>query len=560
MAIDKYWDYNTIQQWCKQLVEANPAWMSMEVIGKTREGRDILLLTLGYNSKTTPALWLDAGTHAAEWTGMMSVVYCLEQWSQQILTPEGKEWFQQNTIYVVPCMSPDGFQALMDGQPFLRSSTREAKNGVVRSGFEPKDMNGDGKVLWMRWKHPAGPFVIDEEYGLGVRKRRIDDDPAQACFVSYEGEFIEWDGVRWIQAPLKHGLDLNRNFPINWKPFEMFGMDGGGFALSEPESRAVLDAVYARPNIVAAISLHTYTGAILTQPYQPEPILSEFDIDAMEHLAKQIVHTTGYKVYKVHPDFTYDVKEPIIGVWADCLSCTLGIPAYTLELWDPFSWAGIQVKNPASFFKQPSEHVVDALLRKATQDGGLFLWNNFQHPQLGAVEIGGFDYFRTVRNPPEHLLEAECKKAHMVLQNLSKAMPKVKVTWSIEHIAINTYKIVVLFENFGFLGTGGLDRANALKLVKPLSAQLVLDDNAQCVHGEMTQHGGQLDGWGQWQYTSAKSALYPSLPTQGNRWQVTWIVQGRGQVEIRWDLGRAGAGQTQLTLNADQTTEQLRLW
>ena len=52
----------------------------------------------------------------------------------------------------------------------------------------------------------------------------------------------------------------------------------------------------------------------------------------------------------MHPDFTYDPKQSIVGVWADCLSSTLGIPAYTLEVWDPFKWAGVQVKEPASNF------------------------------------------------------------------------------------------------------------------------------------------------------------------------------------------------------------------
>ena len=73
-------------------------------------------------------------------------------------------------------------------------------------------------------------------------------------------------GVEWKQAPRRFGLDLNRNFPSHWEPFSMFGMDGGMFSLSEPESRALIDAFTQRPFIAAALTNHTYTGAILTQP------------------------------------------------------------------------------------------------------------------------------------------------------------------------------------------------------------------------------------------------------------------------------------------------------
>ena len=115
----------------------------------------------------------------------------------------------------------------------------------------------------MRWKHRAGPWVIDPEVPMWMRHRTLDDDPEEAYFFCTEGLFEHWDGVRWTNASLEFGLDLNRNFPGSWQPFSMFGMDGGAYPLSEPESRAVVDAVHARPNIAVALSNHTYTGGIM---------------------------------------------------------------------------------------------------------------------------------------------------------------------------------------------------------------------------------------------------------------------------------------------------------
>ena len=70
-----------------------------------------------------------------------------------------------------------------------------------------------------------------------MRHRRLDDRPEDAFFFCSEGTFIHWDGVAWVDAPREFGLDLNRNFPGSWAPFRMFGMDGGAYPLSEPESR-----------------------------------------------------------------------------------------------------------------------------------------------------------------------------------------------------------------------------------------------------------------------------------------------------------------------------------
>ena len=48
-------------------------------------------------------------------------------------------------------------------------------------------------------------------------------------------------------------------------------------------------------------------------------------------MGRELIEGTDYQLLSVHPDFTYHPKQKIIGVWADFLSTTLGIPAYTLN-------------------------------------------------------------------------------------------------------------------------------------------------------------------------------------------------------------------------------------
>jgi hypothetical protein len=545
---DAYWDYPAIERWCRSYADAHPGWVELQSIGKSAEGRDILLLALGRNPGTTPAFWLDGGTHAAEWTGVMATLYALSKWAAEFSTAEGK-WFHGNTIYVVPCVSPDGYQALHEGAPFIRSSTRLPRPGVRRVGLDPQDIDGDGKVRLMRWRDAAGPFIVDDSHPLGVRRRSIRDDPSKACFLCQEGLFLQWDGFKWIQAPLKHGLDLNRNFPVYWLPFQMFGMDGGAYALSEPESRALMDAVAQRPCISAGLTNHTYTGAILTQPYHPDPAIPESDVNLMERLAEEAVVGTDYRVMRVHPDFTYDPKKRIIGVWADCLTTTMGIPAYTLELWNPFGWAGVEVEKPAEFFRKPDPAVVDAVLAKAAEEGSFSYWTPFRHPQLGDVELGGIDHLQTIRNPPPALLPEECEKGFKVADAIRRSLPQLNVEVEIERLGIELYRVEALVENTGFLSSTALARARDIGAASGVRLWLEIPEGVELVEGSQEQDLGRLEGWGDWQVSSAQNPIYPGLPASGHRGKGTWVLRGAGELLLFWSGGRAGSGNRPLQLD-----------
>ncbi|MFT5434009.1 MAG: hypothetical protein ACI9OJ_004721, partial [Myxococcota bacterium] len=404
-----YLDADETLALCLALCRAFPRWVSYSDVAKTRGGRPLFVLTIGDHDADPaqrPAFWMDAGTHAVEWTGVASCMFAASRWIEALSTGDSAttDWFRTHTVYCMPLISPDGVQAMFDGVPFLRSSLRPPPEGTVRSGLNPHDVDGDGAIRWMRWRHPAGPFVPDEDVPIAMRPRRLDDDPNNAWFLSMEGEFINWDGVRWTNAPREFGLDLNRNFPDAWRPFSMFGMDSGLYALSEAESRAVVDAFTARPFIGCALTNHTYTGALLTAPSRPDDPMSDSDVRQMALLAEEAVETTDYRVIRKHPTFQYDAKNPVVGCWDDAMCNTFGVAGFTLELWDPFRYCGVDNPDPAGFFKKPEWSKLKTMLGKFSEDpGAVEPWRAFDHPQLGPVEIGGIDYLRTVRNPPVSL-------------------------------------------------------------------------------------------------------------------------------------------------------------
>ena len=550
---ERYLDFPEVEAWCRAAADALPGWVRLEQVGTSRQGRPLWLLTLGdqrADVSARPAFWLDGATHAAEWTGVMAALYTLSRWMEGLARGDEavERAFRETTVYAMPVICPDAFQALAEGAPFIRSTLRPPPEGTLRVGLDSRDMDGDGAVRWMRWRHPAGPWVEDAEVPMCMRPRTLDDDPADAWFLCDEGELLCWDGARWIEAPLQYGLDLNRNFPAHWEPFRMFGMDGGAFPLSEPESRAVVDAFAARPNVAAALTNHTYTGALLTQPYRDPSPLGRPDIDLMENLARQAVSGTGYRAIRVSPDFQYDPKRSIVGVWADTLTTVFGVPGYTLELWDPFAHTGVSLPKPAEFFANPDPALVRQMVTRFIEGGAqVEPWRAFQHPQLGPVEIGGIDYMRTVRNPPVPLLAGECEKGYRVAERMRRALPAVTVQAGVE-IQDGVAVLSAVFENLGYLPTSALAYAESQGLNPGLRASLSLDPGLRLIEGEPERALGHLDGWGSQLVGGARHAIYPALPARGHRAVARWVIAGQGEARLQWWSKVAGRGELRLKI------------
>lgn len=550
---ERYVDFDEVESFCRSLANAHPEWVELEEVGTSRENRPLILLTIGAEQPgptgtprgERPALWIDGGTHATEWTGVSAVLYVVSRWIERLVDGDEAytDWFRHHEVLAMPCISPDGYQATHEGSPFLRSTLRPPADGTVRTGLDPCDVDGDGTVRMMRWKHPAGSFVEDPDWEPFLRPRKLDDDPEDAYFLCDEGEFINWNGVDWTQADAEYGIDLNRNFPAHWEPFSMFGMDSGAHPLSEPESRAVVDTFRDHPSVGCAITLHTYTGCILTQPYREDTPLGDGDIELLQLLAEDLVDETGYDVYKTYPEFMYEDGTPIPGVWADTLSTVFGVPGFTVELWDPFDHVDVEIEEPAKFFQDPDEETVRETVRGFAEDeSNVQEWKTVDHPQLGEVEVGGLEYLRTLRNPPVELLSEECETAWQIIERARRALPEVQAHAELEQLGPETHRLRFVLENHGFLPTSGLDRGKDVAETPEVGAQLELGDE-MTVQGPTRRALNHMEGWGNLRTGSGRHPSYATLQKRGHRTWTDWQITGEGTVIVEWVAGRAGSGQ-----------------
>lgn len=88
------------------------------------------------------------------------------------------------------------------------------------------------------------------------------------------------------------------------------------------------------------------------------------------------------------------------------------------------------------------------------EGSGFVEWTDFDHPQLGRVQIGGFTpYFRT--NPPAEELDALAGKQADFILNLLDRMPKVSLTQpTVKRLASGLYEVKAALVNDGYLPAG----------------------------------------------------------------------------------------------------------
>ena len=419
IRFDTYYTNDELTQRLQWLAQHFPDLCDLRTLGRSYEGRPIHLVVL--TNKDTgadvdkPAFWVDGNIHATEVTGAMAALYLIHR----LLTGHGKDaritrLLDEQTFYVVPRLNPDGAERALGARPkFLRSGTRPYPWQDPQPGLHAEDIDGDGRILQMRIEDPAGPWKVSERDPRLMVRRGIDEEGGIYYRLFPEGRVEDFDG--WIikTAPPLEGLDFNRNFPGSWRP-EGDQRGAGDFPGSEPEIRAVLEFMAEHRNIFGAITYHTFSRAIL-RPFgtRDDKEMEADDLRVYEEIGERGTALTGYPCVSVYHHFKYHPKEVITGVFDDWIYDHKGIFSFTVELWDLPTAAGVTWKNEQKKFiewfrKHPVEddHTILEFVQRHAPDA-LVEWYRFEHPQLGRVELGGWNAMTSWRNPPPQLLEAE---------------------------------------------------------------------------------------------------------------------------------------------------------
>lgn len=416
---NKYYTNSGIADLCSRIVKAHPDLASMQVIGKSFYGRDIILLTIsdrkaGDPSKK-PAFWIDGNIHSIELQGTEMAMYTA--WYLCEMHNAGnafiKELLADKTFYIAPTINPDAREYFTSTGVPPRSGLAPRDND--RDGLYDEDgtddINNDKNITMMRRKSPDGTHNTDPK----DPRRMIRAEPGtkgEYELLGYEG--IDNDGDGLVNEDGPGGYDGNRDWGFNWEPgYIQNGADKYPFTF--PENQAVRNFAMNHRNIAGSQSFHNSGGMILRGPSirggGAEAYSREDDAVLNAIGKKGELMIPGYKLLTIWQDL-----YTVYGGELDWFHGAMGCFVFSNELWTPY----MLFYDTA----QVDQYEFDRLL---LFEDAFVPWQKINHPVYGEIETGGFAR-NFGRLHPGFLLESDAhRNAAFCIYNAWQS-PKLEVS------------------------------------------------------------------------------------------------------------------------------------
>ncbi len=287
-AIEGYANFDTLRIQLEQV--ARSPWAKLSALGRTREGREVFLLTIGKGKvDQRPGILVLGGLDATQLFGSELAVRVARRLVERAETDkETARLLERVTFYVIPRASPDACEFFFI-PPFEERTTNTRPTDLDNDGRvdedPPSDLSGDGWITAMRVEEPGGRYMehpddprvmIPAEPHKGERGRW-----------SLHVEGIDEDGDGQLNEDPIGGVAFDRNFTFRY-PY--FAPDAGPFQVSEPETQAVADFAFERRNIALVFTFTAQDN--LFDPPQGKPseaqgkIKAELLADDAPHLAR----------------------------------------------------------------------------------------------------------------------------------------------------------------------------------------------------------------------------------------------------------------------------------
>jgi len=529
---NRYNDHAGITEICKKIAAAYPDLAKLESIGKSYKGRDIWCLTITDfkkgNVDKKPAMYIDGNIHSNEVQGSEFALYTAWYLTESFKdTKFVKELLADKTFYIVPTINPDGRDSYFHA-PNTASTPRSGvipidndRDGLVdEDGYD--DLDGDNEILYMRRKNPNGNFRIDP-----LDPHRMiqvgPDEKGDYEILGLEGIDNDGDGLV-NEDGYTFEYDPNRDWGWGWQP-NYIQAGAYKYPFSLPENRAVEEFVMKHPNIAAAQSFHNAGGQILRGPGDPNDLVTynAQDLQVYDYLGKKGEELIpGYKYLVVYKDL-----YSAYGGELDWFYGGRGVYTFSNELWTPYLF----------YNKETTRNIFDNTnyqFDRYTLFNDAFVdWHEFNHPQYGKIEIGGFKK-NFLRAHPGFLLESDAHRNMSFTIYHCYQTPKLNVDSIREKdLGDGLKEVTAIISNDRLMPTHSSQDLK-YKIERPDYITLT----GSKVLAGMVVNDGDLNITTE-QKTNPETIAVSNIPGQGTV-TVRWIIQGNEKYTITVDSHKGG--------------------
>ncbi len=454
IAWNRFYDYSEITKIVASLVSAYPNLLSVEEIGKSAQGRPLLVITLNNPAtgpaQSKPAMWIDGNIHGNELQATETVLYSVDYLCRSFgKVPALTELIDQSAFYFMPSLNPDGranWFAAQSSPHSFRSGlipTDDDRDGVADEDG-PDDLDSDGSIGQMWRKDPHGshrrnardPRILERV----SREPRPDGTIEYGDWSPAGSEGIDNDADGQINEDGPGGYDMNRDWPADWQPVHV-QHGAGDVPLCFPETKAVAAWVLQHSNIAASQSYHNAGGMILRGPGSKERDgeYSQGDRETYDAIANAGAEMLpGYRSMVIYKDL-----YTVYGGFMNWMAESLGIISFTDELWTD--------KRILQNGNDPTPEQMMLWRDRVLFGQTMTEWKEVQHPEFGTVLVGGTNRWSS-RLPPSFMIEEEAHRnfaftafhaGQMPLVTFSSitARPLSDGLWNVTVEVSNTHRI-----------------------------------------------------------------------------------------------------------------------
>ncbi len=544
LRFDRYYNYDEVNQALKVLHDAYPKFTTLDLVGKSEEGREIYALTIN-NPETgdelsKPGVYVDGNIHGNE---IQAGEVCL-YYANMLLTKYGEnenitKAVDRNAHYILPVVNVDGRYHFFEDANTMHSSRsiRVPKDDDGDGLFDedpPDDLDGDGSITQMRIKDEFGEYKTDpEDERILVRVKP--GEKGKYTLLGSEG--IDNDGDGKLNEDAEGYLDPNRNWGYDWMP-PYVQSGAGDFPLSGVGLKAINEYVAARPNIIIGFSFHNYGGMWLRVPSEKSIQIPTSDIAAYDVVGKEAV--------KITPGYVYQPSYDLYSTYGD-------FGSHLFFIYGAYSFVGELFQREQETYVEKTEKQQQqsetAAERSREQmkfndnlaQGELYKkWETFNHPVYGEIEIGGWVKMSSRLPHPFMLPELAHRNASVVLLAASQT-PEIEMNvFDVKKMDNNLYRVRVRLQNKNGLPSM---TANAVK-TKLYSADLLK------VSGGKVVAGGKINDirLDKVDYKDNKpETQFLSVPGY-DEVEYEFLIEGKGEITFSYESRKAKNTKTSVRL------------
>ena len=159
---NQYMSYKESLRFLDMMEKKYPNLIQVIQIGTTYEGRNIVLVKISQNVETAdekPAMLYTGSIHAREWIGNELALKFIEYVAEnQHIDPELEKSLNESTLYMVPCLNPDGYEYSRKHFSFWRKNRR-----INHDGTYGVDLNRNFSIGFVKQSNTSSNVYGGEE-------------------------------------------------------------------------------------------------------------------------------------------------------------------------------------------------------------------------------------------------------------------------------------------------------------------------------------------------------------------------------------------------------------